>query len=84
MHTKSMLHTFVDTLIQTAATTPQPLDFILAYTSVAGAGEICTYIKDHEDPINGPPRDIWRMYEYAPILSTFDLETELPPHLERS
>jgi hypothetical protein len=48
-----------------------------------GPGEICTYIKDHEDPLDGPPRDVWRMYEYAPILTTFDLETELRPHLER-
>ena len=78
-----MLHTFVNALIEAATATPQPLDFILAYTSVAGAGEICTYIKDHEDPLDGPPRDIWRMDEYAPILTTFDLETELRPHLER-
>jgi len=78
-----MLQTFVDALTQTATTPSQPLEFIIAYTSVAGPGEICTYIKDYEDPLDGPPTDVWHMYEYAPILTTFDPEIELRPHPER-
>lgn len=77
-----MLQSFVDSLIHTATTTQRPLEFILAYICAAGPGEACTYIRDHEDPLNGPPRDVWRMHEYAPILTGFDLETELCPHLE--
>lgn len=82
-HSEGMLQSFVDALIHTATTTQQPLEFILAYTRAAGAGEVCTYIKDHEDPLNGPPRAVWRMYAYAPILTGFDLDSTLRTHLER-
>jgi len=78
-----MLHAFIDSLIHTETTTAPDLEFILTYTSIAGPGEICTYIKDHEDPLTGPPRDVWNMYQYTPIHTTFDLETELRTHLDR-
>ena len=80
---KSTLHAFLDALIHTAITTARPLEFILTYTSVTGTGEICTYVKDHEDPLDGPPRDVWHMYEHTTIHNTFDLETDLRTHLER-
>ena len=73
----------MDALIHTTITTAHPLEFILTYTSVTGTGEICTYVKDHEDPLDGPPRDVWNMYEYTPTHTTFDLETELRTHLDR-
>ena len=73
----------MDGLIHTEITAAQPLEFILTYTSVTGTGEVCTYVKDHEDPLDGPPRDVWHMYEYAPIHTTSDLETDLRAHLER-
>ena len=78
IHSKGTFHTFVDVLIHAPL---HALEFILAYTPAAGTGEICTYIKDHEDPLNGPAREVWRMHEYAPALTTFDLETELRRHL---
>jgi hypothetical protein len=84
IHNKSMVDMFMNLLIHTTTTVaPPPLEFILIYTSAADPGEICTYTKEHEDPLNGPPRDVWCMYEYGPILTTFDLETELRPRLER-
>ena len=70
-------------LIHTTITITQPLEFIPAYTSVTGTGEICTYIKDHEDPLDDRPRDVCHTYEYTPIRTAFDLETELCTHFER-
>ena len=55
---------FMDALVHTAITAAQPLEFIPAYTSVIGTGEICTYVNDYEDPLYSPPRDVCHMYEY--------------------
>jgi hypothetical protein len=78
-----MLHTLIDTLIHTTTTTAQYLEFILAYTSVTGPGEICIYTKDHEEPLDGPPKDVWHMYEHTPVHTTFELEAEFRTHLDR-
>ena len=66
VHRKDKLHTFIDVLIHTAMTTAQHLEFILAYTSVAGPGDICTYIKDHEDPLDDSLRDVWHILPSIP------------------